>query len=73
MAFILTPLKALKDAEKAGLLHRDISFNNIMLNDNGKVVVNDWDHAGLIRDESGQPHQAFRTVGTSLFIVCDLT
>ena len=55
-------LAALEGAEKAGILHRDISFNNIMLNEDGKVVVNDWDHAGKVHRDPGKPHKTFRTV-----------
>ena len=55
-------LTALEDAFAIGILHRDISFNNIMLDDDGKVIVNDWDHAGKVRREPGARHKAFRTV-----------
>lgn len=58
---------AIGAARDAGILHRDISLNNIMLNAEGKVVVNDWDHAGLIeRDPKGE-RQAFRTVSETIF------
>lgn len=57
---------AIGAARDAGILHRDISLNNIMLNAEGKVVVNDWDHAGMIeRDPKGE-RQAFRTVSVTI-------
>lgn len=51
--------------DKAGYLHRDISFNNIMLESNGKAVLNDWDHAGKIEHSEGTPPKTFRTVRLS--------
>lgn len=56
---------ALDGAHEAGILHRDISFNNIMLNENGEAIVNDWDHAGNVKREPGKPHRTFRTVRVS--------
>ena len=47
---------------KVGVLHRDISYNNIMLDDKGNAVVNDWEHAGLVNPDSKKPRRAFRTV-----------
>ncbi|GJE92085.1 hypothetical protein PsYK624_082380 [Phanerochaete sordida] len=35
-----------KAYSSAGLLHRDISMNNIMLTTDGRGILNDWDHAG---------------------------
>lgn len=29
-----------------GLIHRDLSFLNIMLSLDGRCVLSDWDHAG---------------------------
>ena len=53
---------ALDGAKEAGILHRDISFNNIMLDDEGRAIVNDWDHAGNVKSDPGRPHKTFRTV-----------
>ncbi|GJE91999.1 hypothetical protein PsYK624_081520 [Phanerochaete sordida] len=40
-------LRAIQEAhDKLGLLHRDISYRNIMLTLEGRGVLNDWDHAG---------------------------
>ena len=62
----MTPcITALGAAEAINILHRDISFNNIMLDENGRGIVNDWDHAGKARREPGTPHKAFRTVSST--------
>ena len=29
-----------------GLLHRDVSIGNIMIDQSGRGILNDWDHAG---------------------------
>ena len=55
---------------KVGVLHRDISYNNIMLDDKGNAVVNDWDHAGLVNPDSKKPRRAFRTVrALTLYVI----
>jgi serine/threonine protein kinase len=66
-----------------GVLHRDISFSNIMLYDDGtgsmerKGLLIDFDHARLDAEHSaadpdnwvtGHPHQAQRTV-RSVFLL----
>ncbi|KAK7692047.1 hypothetical protein QCA50_005452 [Cerrena zonata] len=39
-------IEAIKIAyHECGLLHRDISTGNIMIDENGRGVLNDWDHA----------------------------
>lgn len=35
-----------KAYDAAGLLHRDVSFRNIMITSEGRGILNDWDHAG---------------------------
>ncbi|GJE92088.1 hypothetical protein PsYK624_082410 [Phanerochaete sordida] len=41
-------LCAIDAAYSARLLHRDISYKNIMLTADGRGVLNDWDHAGSL-------------------------
>ncbi|GJE92091.1 hypothetical protein PsYK624_082440 [Phanerochaete sordida] len=41
-------LCAIDAAYSAGMLHRDISYKNIMLTADGRGVLNDWDHAGSL-------------------------
>ena len=43
---------ALDKAYSAGLLHRDISFKNVMITSAGRGILNDWDHAGTTDDLS---------------------
>lgn len=38
--------------ERAGILHRDISYRNIMLDSDGRGVLNDWDHASSDREKA---------------------
>ena len=45
-SLITTMLAIDKAYHSAGLLHRDISFGNIMITADGRGVLNDWDHAG---------------------------
>ena len=52
----------LEKAEDLKVLHRDISFNNIMLTKEGSAVLNDWDHAGDLNRDPNEPHRVFRTV-----------
>ncbi|KIP02472.1 hypothetical protein PHLGIDRAFT_79080, partial [Phlebiopsis gigantea 11061_1 CR5-6] len=33
-----------------GLLHRDLSIGNIMIDRSGRGVLNDWDHAGSVEE-----------------------
>ena len=35
-----------KAYSSAGLLHRDVSYGNVMITPEGRGVLNDWDHAG---------------------------
>ncbi|RDB28827.1 hypothetical protein Hypma_014861 [Hypsizygus marmoreus] len=45
--------------EKCGIIHRDISAGNIMLDDNNRGILNDWDLAKHEEDilEGGRPHE----------------
>lgn len=47
-------------------MHRDISFNNIMLDAMGGLLLNDWDHADLTTRKPGETHKSFRTVSVTL-------
>lgn len=38
---------------ETGILHRDISWKNVMLDSNGRCMLNDWDHAGPHTSELG--------------------
>ena len=40
-----------KAYSSAGLLHRDLSVGNVMIDSDGRGVLNDWDHAGS-KDEA---------------------
>ena len=62
----LTHLIALGEVEAIDVLHRDISFNNVMLDDTGKAVVNDWDYAGKARTEPGAPIKTSRIVRSAI-------
>ncbi|KAI0686850.1 hypothetical protein BC835DRAFT_1287292, partial [Cytidiella melzeri] len=55
--------------QKCGLVHRDISIGNVMLNASAaaKGVLADWDHSGKVKHSEGQAHQRFRT-GTWQFM-----
>ena len=35
-----------KAYDTAGILHRDVSYRNIMIDQDGRGILNDWDHAG---------------------------
>ncbi|GJE92078.1 hypothetical protein PsYK624_082310 [Phanerochaete sordida] len=39
--------------QKLGILHRDLSYQNIMLDSQGRCVVNDWDSAGPFTPDGG--------------------
>lgn len=51
-------------------MHRDISFNNIMLDAMGELLLNDWDHAGLTMRKPEDTHKSFRTVSTTFPYAC---
>ncbi|KAI0688598.1 hypothetical protein BC835DRAFT_1419038 [Cytidiella melzeri] len=55
--------------QKCGLVHRDISIGNVMLNASAAAqgVLADWDHSGQVELSEGQAHQRFRT-GTWQFM-----
>lgn len=38
--------------ESAGLLNRDISVRNVMLDSEGRGILNDWDHAGSTDEQA---------------------
>ncbi|RXW20979.1 hypothetical protein EST38_g4875 [Candolleomyces aberdarensis] len=65
-----------KGAYELGYLHRDVSENNIMIDENGRGVLIDWELAIQVKDEHGNPlnheaRQSHRT-GTWAFISCYL-
>ncbi|KAF9003412.1 hypothetical protein BDQ17DRAFT_1425368 [Cyathus striatus] len=53
--------------EKCGILHRDISGNNVMLDRWGHGVLNDWDLARRREEMDQAPHTHVRT-GTWYFV-----
>ncbi|KAI0702841.1 hypothetical protein BC835DRAFT_1410873 [Cytidiella melzeri] len=55
--------------QKCGLVHRDISLGNVMLNAStaAKGVLADWDHSGKMKLSEGEVYQRFRT-GTWQFM-----
>ena len=53
---------------KVGILHRDISDNNVMIDDNGRGILTDWELAIRVKARDGNflelgPRQRYRTVG----------
>ncbi|KAF8798322.1 hypothetical protein BYT27DRAFT_7177818, partial [Phlegmacium glaucopus] len=56
--------------EKAGILHRDVSVGNIIINDRGGLLI-DWDLSRDIDDLDKISRQPFRT-GTWQFIAARL-
>lgn len=38
-------LAAIEYAYEHGILHRDISFGNVMISEEGRGILNDWDHS----------------------------
>jgi serine/threonine protein kinase len=59
-----------KGAYALGFLHRDVSDNNIMIDENGRGVLIDWELAIRVKDENGTPidskaRQRYRTVSHS--------
>ncbi|KAH8099751.1 hypothetical protein BXZ70DRAFT_1008731 [Cristinia sonorae] len=47
---IRNAVKCLKSAHAAGVMHRDVSSGNVMVDKNGNGVLNDWDHALVIEE-----------------------
>ncbi|GJE92077.1 hypothetical protein PsYK624_082300 [Phanerochaete sordida] len=39
--------------QKMGIMHRDLSYQNVMLDSEGRCVVNDWDSAGPFTPDGG--------------------
>ncbi|KIP08542.1 hypothetical protein PHLGIDRAFT_12541 [Phlebiopsis gigantea 11061_1 CR5-6] len=58
-------LQAIHKAHTTGLLHRDLSIGNIMIDLSGRGVLNDWDHAGSVEEPA-------RGVGTWRFMSISL-
>ena len=59
--YLLTFIQALKAAyHKGNYLHRDVSTGNVMIDKNGRGILNDWDHSVKV-PRSGNKH-AYRTV-----------
>ena len=48
-------MQGLYGAHKRSLIHRDISLNNILFNDDGDVVIADWG-LSYILNEQGENH-----------------
>lgn len=48
--------------EKCGILHRDVSGNNVMMKDDGGGILNDWDQARKVVDMVNGPRQWSRSV-----------
>lgn len=40
--------------DTAGLLHRDISMGNILIDSHGRGLLSDWDHAGEANVHAGR-------------------
>lgn len=53
--------------EKCGILHRDVSGNNVMMKHDGRGILNDWDQARKVADMANGPRQPFRS-GTWYFM-----
>lgn len=47
-------------------MHRDVSAGNVMLDEHGKGVLNDWDHA--IEIVGGRKAAEYRTVSVAAVI-----
>lgn len=47
-------------AHKHGWLHQDVSDGNVMLNEKGRGILNDWDHG--IREDPKKPDVRRRSV-----------
>ncbi|KAH8099765.1 hypothetical protein BXZ70DRAFT_941006 [Cristinia sonorae] len=62
---IRNTVKCLKEAYAAGVMHRDVSSGNVMVDESGSGILNDWDHA-LILDENRVA--ASRRTGTWQFL-----
>ncbi|KAH8099749.1 hypothetical protein BXZ70DRAFT_907768 [Cristinia sonorae] len=62
---IKNTIECLKSAHDAGVMHRDISSGNVMVDEKGVGILNDWDHA-LIIDENRVA--ASRRTGTWQFL-----
>ncbi|KDR84298.1 hypothetical protein GALMADRAFT_87215 [Galerina marginata CBS 339.88] len=45
--------------QKCGILHRDISAGNIMINDEGRGILNDWDLARTVTEMACGPRQKY--------------
>ncbi|KDR84297.1 hypothetical protein GALMADRAFT_262601 [Galerina marginata CBS 339.88] len=45
--------------EKCGILHHDISAGNIMINDEGRGILNDWDLARTVSEMESGPRQKY--------------
>jgi len=67
--YIETP-RAHEEAYKYGVLHRDISDNNVRITANGDGILTDWDLAIRVKTPHGQlieptkARQRYRTVST---------
>ncbi|THH26847.1 hypothetical protein EUX98_g7338 [Antrodiella citrinella] len=53
--------------KKFNRLHRDVSAGNVMLGENGRGLMNDWDHSRSLLEELKKILQSFRT-GTWQFL-----
>ncbi|KAH8099761.1 hypothetical protein BXZ70DRAFT_1008742 [Cristinia sonorae] len=50
-------LECILSARKSNWLHRDVSHGNVMLNEDGDGILNDWDHGFLVDGDVAPEHR----------------
>lgn len=69
--FHLHPTAGHKDAyEKCGILHRDVSGANILILDNGRGILNDWDMSRKVEHMKDHPGKNARIVSHFVLHLC---